>query len=178
MTGRRRWSRFSIRFGLILISIFAVTLAINSYFQAKGQLRARAAASLMEVGVTPLKTTETVSFQDFTFTGTEGNAMKISLPSISKSATGKVEELARRFLGGKVFDDYGTIVVHESIGEQRELFLNQLEDLPAIKTVFYYPNTIDGNLIQELKKTKRDIRLEEVEGDVPRDANGNSTIWR
>ena len=180
MTGRRRWSKFSIRFGLAVISIFAVLLAVYSHYEVKGKRRAEAATSLAQIGVASLPVDDTLSFQDFTVSGT-GLGITVtttSLPIVVKGAHSKMEEFGRRVLGNRIFDDYRVLVVHERIAGDSNIFMNQLNTLSSIDEIFYYPNTVDDELIQRIKNDRMHIELTELEGEVPRDTSGNSLLRR
>ena len=180
MARRRRWNKISVRFALFVISIFGVVLALYSHYEVKGKHRVEAATSLAQLGVTALPLNDTVSFQDFTVSGSALgiSTTTTSLPIVVKGAHGKMEELARRILGNRIFDDYRILVVHERITEESNLFMGQLNTLSSVGEIFYYPNTIDDELIHRIENHESHIKLTELEGEVPRDINGNSMLRR
>ncbi len=172
MTGRRRWSKFSLRFLLIFITAIGLLLATFSHYRAEGNRRAIAADSMLEIDVAPFSVNDTVTFQDFTFTGSSTgaeNSMKITLPTINKGTPGSVEELGRNLFGNQIFDDYGFLLVRQPVEEKSEFFLNQLNALQNVKTIYYHPNTLNDTLVANIQENRPAIKLTELEGDaVPR----------
>ena len=182
MTGRRRWSRFSIRSGLILISTIAILLATHSHFQAKGQRRQLAMRALSQLGVTAVPLGDTVDYDDFTFTGTTRSdqssaqsSVRLVLPKVAKAKPSKLSGLGRRVLGSAIFDDYGTLLVYKPISNDGD-FLNQLDDLPNVNSVHYYQNTVDDSLVDQIKQKHPRISLRPLDADAPKDTSGNSVL--
>lgn len=182
MTGRRRLSRFSIRFGLVLIAMIAILLATHSHFQAKGQRRQLAMQTLSQLGVAAVPLGDTVDYDDFTFAGTtqsnqsfSQSGVRLVLPKVAKAKPSRLSVLGRRVLGSAIFDDYGTLLVYRPISNEGN-FLNQLGDLPNIKSVHYYQNTVDDSLVDQIKQKHPGISLKPLDADAPKDTNGNSVL--
>ena len=176
MTGRRRWSRISIRFGLISISLLAVLLAIYMHYRTASERRSDASIALSKLGVTAFSIGDEVEFQHFTVTASGEGPTKIVMPIIAQVPPSAISSFGRRVFGDQMFDDYGTLLVQGAISDQAQPFLDSLEDLPNIHSIHYYENTIDDSLLHESRTRNPRITLIPLNAVAPKDLMGNVAI--
>ena len=136
---------------------------------------------LSEIGVASFPAGDLVEYEEFAFVGTsrsgegevQSTGIRLVMPKVVRVTPSALSKLGRRFLGAEVFDDYGALLVYRQISEADNDFIKCIGELPNLKSIHYYKNTIDDSLIRRVRTEYSEITVTLLDAEAPKDTNGD-----
>ena len=167
MTGRRFRLTCRLQFLLVVIACLSCLLATYSYFNSAAQKQLAAVGSLAEMGINAFPSNCSFEFQEFTFSGSSSDPAKIALPVVSIAKPSGLNWAGRKIFGDAIFSDFSTIIVQERITGAPSELQHHISNLPNLKTLYYYENTLDSVVLKKLMQSNPKLGIEELVGSPP-----------
>ena len=164
MTGRRFRFSYRLRFMLICVACLSLLCAMYVHFIDPARKRVAAVDSIQKLGVSAIPTNSTIEFQQFAMSGPNGESQILTLPVISVQQSSSIVEFGRAVLGDAIFSDYSAILVQKPLESNIDELNQHVSNLPNIKTVYYYGQTLDQIALDEFREAHPKLKFEKLAG--------------